>query len=178
MAEAMKKEEGIDNFFEDWLPDVDYNMKSNLAPEVQSPHRKPNTIEKPKTEIKPLEKPEPAVHRKRDISRVLFLCSAVIFLIGTMGIVTSYSEVYSKRAQIENLNTELEEAKEITMILSEVPDLNMTMAEVYEYAKEELGMQEATAEDTVFIQTEPHTYTQINEPAEDSKERVTFHWFS
>ena len=177
MADALKKD-SIDSFFDDWLPDVDFNMKSSLAPEIEQPQPKREPPKKPERKIRVLPSAKPAVRRKRDFSKVLFLCSAVVLLVGALGVVTTYSEVYSRKAQIQALNEELEEAKELTMILSEAPELEMSMMEVYEYATEELGMVEATSEDTVFIQPQPHSYTQVTEPVEDSGDRVTFHWFS
>lgn len=177
MADALKKE-SIDSFFDDWLPDVDYNMKSSLAPDIQQPERGPKPSKKPERRIRPLPKAEPAVRRKRDFSKVLFLCSAVVLLVGSLGVVSSYSEVYSRKARIQELTEELEEAEELTMILSEAPNLEMSMEELYEYATKELGMEEAAAENTVFITTQPQSYTQVTEPAADSGNRVTFHWFS
>ena len=175
MADALEKE-SIDSFFDDWLPDVDYNMKSSLAPDLERPERKKEP--QPEPHIRPLAQPKPAVRRKKDFSKFMFVCSAVILLVGSLGVVSSYSEVYSRKARIQALTEELDEAKEITMILSEEPDLQMTMAEIYEFATEELGMVEATEEDTVFIQTHPQSYTKIADTTESTGSRVTFHWFS
>lgn len=174
MADALR-ERSLDSFFEDWEPELDSTIRGNAA---LQPEEKPEAQPKPHRHIRPVQKPKPAAKRRRDGSKALFVVSAMVLLIGALSIVTTYSQVYTKKAQIRALKAELEEAKELTAILSEAPELNMSMTEIYEYATNQLGMVEASGSDTVFIQTDHHSYTQVTEDTESAAARVTFHWFS
>ncbi len=171
----------LDSFFEDWVSDVDYNVLAT-APAVEEPVQTPVRREEPKRErrvrIRPLPSQEPAPGKRHDRSRLLFLFSAAILLIGSLTIVASYSDIYSRKAQITSLKANIEETQLSTgtRVVSEDPLQDMN--ELYAYAVYDLGMQEADGSNTVFITLPRQSYTEMPQTAKEQRTKVTFHWFS
>ena len=173
--------EALDSFFEDWVSDVDYNVLST-APQVEEPVQTPVRREEPnpqrRVRIRPLPSQEPAPRKQRDRSKIVFLFSAVILLIGSLTVVASYSDIYSRKAQITTLKANIEETRMSTAsgIVRENP--MQDMSELYTYAITELGMEEADGTNTVFITLPQYSYTEMPETAQEQTTKVTFHWFS
>ncbi len=175
--------EALDSFFDDWVQDVEYNVL-NAAPYIEepvtAPAPEPARPERPRrtVRIRPLPSQNPAPVKTRDRSKVLFLFSAAILLIGSLSIVASYSDVYSRKAVISELKTEIEETRMETagQIVRETPMQDMET--LYTYAINELGMEEADSTDTVFVVLPRQSYTEMPATPQEQKTKVTFHWFS
>lgn len=198
MAEALTNDR-LDSFFEDWVPELEYNVLTNAAlaepdyqpeeiPEEQpvrrerprrEPQRRPQPKPQPKrrVRVRPLPQTEPRT-RRRDKSKVLFLLSAAILLIGSLSVVSGYSEVYSRKAEIDDLKEDIEETKMSVGSQLTAAAASQDMNEVYSYAINELGMEEADGSDIVFITLPEKSYTLVPATPKEQRSKVTFHWFS
>ena len=140
--------EALDNFFEDWVSDIEYNiLQTSAVPEPveipvrPEPKRRERKAPQRKVRIRTLPDNRPVKKTGRDRSKGLFLISAFILLIGALSIVASYSEVYSRKARVSALKEEIEETRLSTAadVIRENPMQDMSA--LYTYAVDELGMQ-------------------------------------
>lgn len=182
MAEANAKE-ALDSFFEDWVSDVDYNVLGAapyIEEPVETPAPEPVRRERPerKVRIRPLPSQNPAPRKTRDRSKVLFLFSAAILLIGTLSIAATYSDVYSRKAMVSELKSEIEETRLNTAGQVVRENTVQDTGELYAYAIHELGMKEADESNTVFLTLPRQSYTEMPAAAQEQTTKVTFHWFS
>ena len=186
MAEAMPKEQ-LDNFFEDWVPELEYNvLTSQAVPEPEYvPEERPEV--RPQRPVRPGRERKVRIHkvpetkpktRRVDRSKIFFLLSAAILLIGCLGVVSGYSDVYSRKAQIDDLKEEIEDAKKSAGTQMTMAASSQDMSEIYSYAINELGMEEADNSDIVMIRLPEKSYTYVTTKPAEQGSRVTIHWFS
>ncbi len=178
-AERNQRESFLDSVTVDFFSERSVRTAEEAGLALQ-----PETVPKrrPLPEIKPdihvLPGHEGARKKKRDASKAVFAVCALAFLLGSLGIITSYSEVYAKQARIRELNQELDAIRQETVMLTENPVQDVDMNEVYQYATDELGMVEASGEATSFIKVQDRSRTEVMDEAEKEETRVTIHWFS
>ena len=175
-------EEEVYDYFEETIESQAPYSQRNLA-QVPEPEEEPQIAPRaPKT--KPARNPQPKrrPRQKQDPvrvrSKINFFIMAGLVMVGTLSIAVMYTQVFNRKAQIQALQSDLEQTQQDTVIMREENQTGMTLEELYQYAVDELGMVPADKQSTVYLPLEGKSYTnQVGDVEKESSSRVTFHWF-
>lgn len=107
-----------------------------------------------------------------------FFLSVGLVLAGSLAVVVMYIQVFNKNNELSRLRAELTAVQEANVAQSQTVQDGMNMNDLYVYATEVLGMEEADAATTIRVSVTAQSFTSSNLPtAEAEQGKVRFHWF-
>lgn len=106
-----------------------------------------------------------------------FLCIGLV-LAGAMSVILMYVQVYTANNRVNDLKNQVTEMEEENYKAKASDAGTMNMTEIYVYATDTLGMQEADQSTTITVRTSSSSYTTSNLPvSEIGESKVVYHWF-
>lgn len=202
--DAPVQELSADDFFEQddgWNPRQSLRTEGSLAvrQDIALPHDDrpfssedpslPKQVRRDKPKSRSVKQPGPALKNRyerfteaHDMGQIKnkfgFFMFAALIAGGLLYLMMMYIQVFNLHASINDLETQLQDARKENTVEQQQVSEQMNMSDLYTYAVGTLGMVEADSDHTIIITVDNQSYTTSNLPVADiSDSKVTFHWF-
>ena len=152
-------------------------ISGNLAQELEEePWEEEKFEEAPKK--KPVKKQKVKTRQVPLWKRVLILGGVLVIAGGLLRVAMSYSELYTARQELYNMQARLTEEEQNTAVLENEGTADMGLSDLYSYAVGHLGMKEASGNDITEMGPLETDYT-VQETQETQRKatQVNFHLF-